>query len=260
MLVLLAAASIILPIALLVVWCIVNRWPWPEIIPTELTLRGLQRLFTGYSNTAQALIFSILFSLMIGIISTIIATMTARALTQYDFVGKKLVETLAFLPLVVPATVFAFGSHMLFLRMGLGNTAFAVALSHIIYTLPFSVRIMLDVTKASSDRYEQQARVLGAPPAAAFIHGTLPIITPGIISSLAVSFLISYTQYFLTVMLGGGKVKTLAIIVMPLITGSDRTISSAYSVMYILSTLLVFLLFQRISAIMSKRVGAQLAR
>ena len=251
----LAALAVALPVVLLVIWSFANRWPIPQLFPEAITFRGWQRLFSGYFNVWRVTVSSIGLSLFVGAISTLVATMSSRALCVYPFPGKGLIEAIAMLPIMVPATVFGMGSHILFIRLGLNHTLAAVVLCHLISTLPFAMRVMLETTRLVSDRLEEQARVLGASPLAAFWHGTLPAIAPGMISAWAVSFLFSYTQYFLTLLVGGGKVKTLAIIVMPLIEGADRTISSVYSLLYIASAAGVFAVLHGVSAMVANRAG-----
>ena len=43
---------------------------------------------------------------------------------------------------------------------------------------------------------------------------------------------------------GAGKVKTLALVMFPYLASGDRTIASAYGVVFIAATLAVFLLFE----------------
>ena len=254
----LAALAVLLPLVLLVCWGFVNRWPAPHLLPQTFSLRGWQRLFSGYLSVWRITASSMGLSLFVGGLSTVIAAMAARALCLYAIPGRRLVEGAAMLPILVPATVFGMGSHLLFIRLGLAGTVAAVVLCHLISTLPFALRVMLETTRMASRRMEEQARVLGAGLWAGFWHGTLPAIAPGLVSALAVSFLFSYTQYFLTLVVGGGKVKTLAMLVMPLIEGSDRTISSVYSLLFIASAAGVFWVLQGVSALVAKATGKQL--
>ena len=253
-----AAIAAALPLLLLVLWSLTNRWPAPLLFPEAFSGRGWQRLFSGYFNVGQIAAYSIGVSLLVGALSAAIAALASRALCLYAFPGKRLLETLAMLPVVVPATVFGMGSNLFFVRLGLGGSLTAVVLCHLIITLPFTLRIMLETTRLASFRLEEQARALGASPLAGFWHGALPALAPGLLSATAVAFLFSYAQYFLTLVLGGGKVKTLALLVMPLIGGSDRTISSAYSLLFILSAAGVFALLQGLAALAARYTGKQL--
>ena len=249
---------ILLPILLLLLWSFANRWPIPYLFPQTFTLRGWERLATGYFQIWQVMGASIFLSLMVGILAVLFATLAARAICLYRFPGRKWIEGLAMLPIIVPATVFGMGSYMVFIHLGVHHTLFAVIISHLIATLPFSLRIMIETTRMTSARLEEQARVLGANTFAGFWHGSLPALAPGLFSAWAIAFLFSYTQYFLTLLIGGGKIKTLSILVMPMIEGADQTISSVYSLVFIASAAGVFWILQGISAKVAKRTGKQL--
>ena len=254
----LALLAVLLPLGLLIVWSFANRWPMPDLLPRVLTLRGWERLFAGYADIWQVTAGSILMSLGVGAASTIIAAMAARAVCLYDFPGRQLFQGAAMLPIIVPPTVFGMGSQILFIRLGISNTVWAVVIGHLIITLPFAFRTMLETTRLISNRLEEQARVLGASPGAAFVHGSLPALAPGLVSSLAISFLFSYAHYFLTLLLGGGRIQTLTVLVLPLIRGSDRTLSAVYAIVFIASAMGVFLVLQAIAARIARAVGKQL--
>lgn len=253
-----AVLAVILPLTLLVFWSFTNRWPVPNLLPNVFSLRGWDRLLSGYFNIWQVMVSSIILSLVVGSLATLSAAMAARAVCFYEFRGKKLISGLAMLPIIVPVTVFGMGSHIFFIRLGINNTIGAVILGHLVITLPFAYRTMLETTRLTSRKLEEQARVLGASPGKAFIHGTIPVLAPGLISSLSVSFLLSFAQYFLTLIMGGGKVKTLAILIMPLIGGSDRTISSVFSLAFMGSAMIVFLFLQHLSIFVARAAGKQL--
>ena len=58
------------------------------------------------------------------------------------------------------------------------------------------------------------------------------------------SYILSFSQYFLTLLVGSGKVKTLALVMFPYLSSGDRTIASAYGVVFLAATLVVFFLFE----------------
>ena len=104
--------------------------------------------------------------------------------------------------------------------------------------------IMTDVTEAAGTRLEEQARVLGAGPFSTLVHVQLPLLLPGVLSASAMSYILSFSQYFLTLLIGGGAVKTLALTMFPYLASGDRTIASAYGVVFMVATLAVVLLFE----------------
>ncbi len=249
------AFSIIVALLVLTVWSFAGRWPWPGLLPKGFTLRGMEELFSKSSDILSVIASSVLLSLTVAFLATVIATMTARALVFYDFKGKELVSFATILPIIIPGTAFAMGVHVVFIYMGLADTFIGVVLVHLIYALPYTVNIMIDVTAITGNGLEIQSQVLGISPFRSFYHITLPLIMPGIISSVSMAYIISFSQYFITLMIGGGNVKTLSIVMVPFIQSGDRTIASSYALLFVLSTFIVFVLLE----ITIKRIAARLS-
>lgn len=236
---------VLFPLLILLIWSFTGLWPWPHLFPETFSFRAINELFGGYSSALKVLVSSVILSAAVAFLAISVSIPAARAIVFYDFWGRDLVKFIVLMPVIVPATAFAMGIDVLFMRIGLSDTVAAVILVHIILCLPYTVRIMTEVTEATGDKLEVQARVLGASPFKAFTNITLPIALPGIISSACMAFIVSFSQYFITLLIGGGNVITYAMFMFPYIQSGDRTIASAYSVLFILSTLIVFLFLDR---------------
>ena len=237
---------IFLPMGVVVLWSVTERWPWPLLLPESLSLRTLKELLTGSASLPKLLKSSITLGLTVALLSTVIGVLTARATELYRFRGKQLVRHGVFLPLLVPGTVFAMGIQITLIRLGLSDTLTGVILVHLIAAVPYCITIMTDVTAAVGSRLEEQAMVLGAGPFRAFFLVTLPSLLPGILSSVSMGFVMSYSQYFTTLMVGGGRVKTMALVLVPYIQSGDRALAAVYSVAFVGSALLVFFVFEGI--------------
>jgi putative spermidine/putrescine transport system permease protein len=237
--------SVIIPIGVIAVWSISSRWAWPSLVPESLSLRGINELFGGYSGALQVLGSSIVISLVVAALATIIGVMTARALVLYDFKGKGLLSFGTILPIIIPSTVFAMGVHVIFIRIGLADNVLGVVIVHLITSLPYSIKIMTDITAAFGNKLEEQASVLGARPRDILKDITLPCLLPGLITSSCMAYILSFSQYFITLIIGGGNVITFSMMMVPYLQSGDRTIASAYSMVFIISTLIVFIIFER---------------
>lgn len=235
---------VLLPLGVIVAWSFTASWPWPDLLPQQLSSRGLVELFLSRQGLGPVLAQSIAIALASALLATIIAACAARALAFHDFFGKELFRFATVLPFLIPSTVFAMGIQVLFIRAGLANTAVGVVIAHTIVALPYAIAIMSEVTIAAGQRLEQQARVLGASSLRTCLHVQIPQLLPGILSAASMVYIISFSQYFLTLLIGGGAVKTLATVMFPFLTSGDRTIASAYGLVFLLSTLMVFFLFE----------------
>ena len=247
---------IAVPIVILLLSCIVPRWSL--LAEGEFSLRGIEVLFEGGYDIWSVCGFSIALAMGVAVLSTFIATCTAWAVVHFNTRLRWIVEVLSFMPLLVPAVVFGMGINILFLSNGLGNSVFAVVVVQILCNVTFATKIMTDITEVAGDKLEQQARVLGANPITAFLNGVLPSLAPGIMSSIGLSFIGSNCQYFLTFLMSGGTVQTLATVVFPMVGKVDRMVSSTYAVLFVLVNAAFFLLFQAVSNKLVKRYGKNL--
>lgn len=257
---LVTAASILalVPFLLLVFRSFAGVWPSPELWPRAASLRGWSRIAADALGVRSVALFSLAFSLIIGALSSLIATAAARALTFYSFRGKGLLETLLLAPLVLPPTAFAVGFQTLRYRLGPAGGLTALALAHLACSLPFTVKALKTVTEAAGIEAESAARCLGAGPWRAFLHGSLPLLAPAMIHAWALGFLFSFSQYFLTLLVSGGTVKTLPLLIMPLIGGNDGNVSSAYALLFVLLTALTFGLLSLSARLLARALGKEL--
>lgn len=241
------AFFILLPMATLIIWVFTERWAWPDLIPQVFSDRAFREIFRRKTELIRVFMSSVMISLMVAFLSAIIGLMTARALAFYEFIGKKWISFFTILPLMVPGTVFAMGIQIAFIKLGWNNTIFGVVLVHLICSLPYAVRLLMDGMQAVGIKLEEQAKVLGANPMIAFWRISLPLLAPVILSAFSMSYVVSFSQYFLTLMIGGGNVKTFPMIMVPYLQSGNRNIACIYSVIFWGITLLIFGIFDRLA-------------
>lgn len=241
----LAVFLIVLPLIVLLLWGFSKRWPWPYIVPREYSLRGISYFLIGYSNSTKILLYSIFLSFVVTVITLIISIPAARALGLYEFKGKGFFKLLVLLPLIISPVAVGIGIQVLFIKIGLANTFLGVVLVHLIPCLPYGIRILTDVFEILGESMEFQARTLGASKLQTFFYVTLPLISPGIISAAGLVFIVSLSQYFLTFIVGGGNVITFSMLMFPFIQSGDRTIAAWYSIVFIVTTLILLVVMEK---------------
>ena len=218
---------VLVPLAVIAVWAFSTAWPWPGLLPRGFTSRGVELVLSGSQGAGlDCMALSVGIALASAAISTLAATCAARAICCYRWRGRGVFRFATLLPFLVPSTVFAMGVQVVFIQVGLAGTVPGVVLAHAVVSLPYAVAIMCDVTAAAGTRLEDAARTLGAGPLRAFTRVTLPLIAPGIVSSMSMCYIVSFSQYFLTLLVGSGQVKTFALVLFPYLAGGDRTVAS----------------------------------
>lgn len=237
---------LIFPILIMIIWSFAKLWPWPYLIPKELTLRSFKSLLKPGSEMLNTLLCSICLSMVVTLISTAISIPAAKALALYNFRWKRLINMLVLAPIIVPTVSVSMGIHLIFMRVGLANTFLGVVLVHLLPCLPYGIRILTDVFEIVGDKLELQGQVLGANRIQRFFHITLPMIMPGILSAGSMVFIVSFSQYFLTFLIGGGRIMTLPLVMFPYIQGGDRVMAASYSLVFLLTSLFFLLFLEKI--------------
>jgi putative spermidine/putrescine transport system permease protein len=105
--------------------------------------------------------------------------------------------------------------------------------------------VMAGIFANHDPAFEEQARSLGASPFQTFRHVTLPAILPGIIVGGLFAFLVSWSQYVLTLLIGGGRVITLPLLLFNYASAGRNDLTGAIGILYILPGILILLLTAR---------------
>lgn len=150
---------------------------------------------------------SLWISTLLGVISTIIAV-TFASLAAFGLVRGRpryglALEVLLLAPLTLPLVVWAIALLSIYAELGMNGTLPGLILAHVTITLPFAARIMIATFKEIDPRLEAAAKSLGAPPSAVLRRITLPLALPGLLSSTAIAFLVSFNDVVVTTLIAG---------------------------------------------------------
>jgi len=172
-------------------------------------IKGFTLKWYGELASADTLIQSLFNSLIVGSVAAIASTamglFAARAFVRYRFRGRDFSEGLVMLPLVVPGIIVASSMLVMFLSIGLKPSLTTVVLGHTFLALPFAVSIMKSAFDEFDQSLEEAAYDLGAGVLGTFRRVTLPIVAPGIVASLLVTFTVSFDEFVLAFFLSGNQ-------------------------------------------------------
>lgn len=241
----LIVALVLLPLLPQFVWSFAARWFFPDLLPQAWGLDAWRYLLSPSSRMVEALRNSTGLALLVTALSTAIGLPAARALGLHAFRGKAFVEWLILAPILVPPLVVTMGMNILFIRYGLAYTFIGVALIHLVPALPYFVLVMASVFAGYNVDLEATARTLGAPPWRVFVSVTLPAIAPGLSVAALFTFLVSWSQYITTVLIGGGQVVTLPMVLFPFVSSADHANAAAISLVFLAPALLALFLVAR---------------
>ena len=171
----------------------VNSFPKPFFPEFDL---GSLAFFAGFEGMLTALKNSALVAAMTMIMSILIGAPAGYALSRFEFRGKGLFRLLILLTRAFPLPLLALPLAVLFIRTGLDDTAFGLALVHTTLAIPFSVLITFSLFSGIPIELEEAAWTLGCNRVTAFTKVVLPLILPGITASAIFAFVISWNEVF----------------------------------------------------------------
>jgi putative spermidine/putrescine transport system permease protein len=245
--------GVLLPLLPLGVWSFARNWFFPNLLPQTWGLDAWRYVFSPSSRVGEGLLTSLSLAVVVVLLSVVVGLPAARVLGLRAFRGKRAVEWLIMLPIIVPTLVVAMGIQIVFIRYGLADTFAGVALVHLVPALPYFILVMASVFANYSVELEETARTLGASPLRTFWHITLPAILPGLVVASLFTFLVSWSQYVTTLLIGGGRIITLPMVLFPFISGASHARAAAISIVFVLPAILVLILTSRT---LSKEAGA----
>ncbi len=231
------------------------RWFYPQLFPTEISLRAWESIVASNSKVPEALLNSTILAVGVTLSSVIIGLPAARAMGLYSFRGKRVIEFLIISPTIVPGIAVAMGLNINFIRWGLSGNLLGVGLVHLVPVMPYVVLTLSGVFSNYNPEYEQQARSLGAGALATFWHVTLPAIFPGIVVASLFAYLISWSQYILTFLIGAGQVITMPVLLFSTASGSNNALTAAMSLVFVAPSILILILTARYLSGKSSAIG-----
>ncbi|MDO5528455.1 MAG: ABC transporter permease [Paracoccus sp. (in: a-proteobacteria)] len=159
----------------------------------------------GNASLRRAVGNSLIIAISTAVLATALGIFAARATTRYRFPAKGGIMGLVMLPLVLPEIIVAMSLLVVLLALGIELSLLTVILGHTLLCLPYTIAILSTAFNALDQSLEEAAYDLGETKIGAFRLVILPMVMPGIISSLLMSFTISLDEFIIAFFLAGSQ-------------------------------------------------------
>lgn len=167
--------------------------------------------------------------------ATVLGTLAAIGITWYKFFGKGYIQSISFLPMVLPEVIMGISLLIFFsgIKMSLGLLTIFIA--HTTFCMPF-VYLMVS---ARIDEFDysiiEASHDLGANEVQTLFRVILPAIMPGIISGFMMSVTMSLEDYVITFLVSGPGSTTLPLYVYSMIRFGVSPVINSLSFVLILA-------------------------
>ena len=210
---------------------------------TQPSLIWYKKLLFDSGDLWHALWNSLVVAFTSAAVSTILGAAASIGINWYKFPGKKFIQTLAYLPMVLPEIIIGISMVIFFSGVKLPLGLFTVFAAHTTFCLPF-VFLMVN---ARLDEFDfsilEASRDLGATERQTMIKVVIPAIMPGIMSGFLMAVTMSLEDFVITFFVAGPGATTLPLYVYSMIRfGVSPVINSLSFVMVLFTCLVAFIL------------------
>ncbi len=200
-------------------WIITSSFKSPEeiiststtIIPRSFTLEHYNKILFN-SDFFVYLKNSLIISFFSMIISIILSVSAAYGLHKLRFYGNKFVEYSLLVTYAFPGVILLIPIYLLFAKVNLLNSYFALIIVNVLFATPFSVWMLKAFFKLIPTEIEEAAYIDGASRFIVISKIIIPLAAPGIASIAIFCFIISWTEYlFASILISTDSLKTLPV-------------------------------------------------
>lgn len=140
------------------------------------------------------------------LLSTLLGAFAARAAARFAFPAKTGIMGLIMLPLVLPEIIIAVALLIMLNQLGLSLSLWTVVAGHVLICTPFAIAILSSAYRGLDRELEEASFDLGETRWGTFRRVTLPLVLPGVVSSLLITFTISLDEFIIAFFLTGTDV------------------------------------------------------
>lgn len=188
----------------------------------------------------EALFNSLTLAFFSCLSAAVIGTMGAVGMYERKSRLNEAVAMISLLPLMIPEIILGMVFLAVFSLMNLPFGMVTLVIAHTAFCIPY-VYSMVSARLCGMDRSLYEAALdLGASPFRAFWDVTFPMIRPGLLSGLMLSFAMSFDDVVISIFVTGPSVNTLPVkIYTALKTGVTPKINALAAVMLLVTAVLI---------------------
>jgi len=240
--------AVVLPVLGVVFRSLVTSWGPGVDLREVLTLGHYLEVFK-LPNLSRAVTNTLVVAALGGVLALGFYLLIALGIQRGGGYGRVL-DYLAGLPRAVPGIVMGLAFLWLFLFFKpiapLRNTLLALILAYTVVWMPYGVRLLTAALLQVGREVEEAARIAGASPVRAFLHGTLPLLKGGILTAWFLLFIQFVREYSTGVYLLTAGTEVLGAQIVALWGTGAVDVIAALATLQVLIVSAVFLLANRL--------------
>ncbi|MCR4940333.1 MAG: ABC transporter permease [Treponemataceae bacterium] len=206
---------------------------------TEFSLVWYKKLFCDSDDLWEAFLNSIIVALLSSAVATVLGTLAAIGINWYKFKGRMYIQTISFLPMVLPEVIVGVSTLIFFSGVHVPLGLFTIFAAHTTFCLPFVFLLVSARIEEFDFSIIEAAHDLGATDRQTMLKVIIPAILPGVLSGFMMSVTMSLEDFVITFFVSGPGSTTLPLYVYSMIRFGVSPVINALSFVVILATVLI---------------------
>lgn len=179
---------------------------------------------------------SLIVALATTLLAVLLGTLGAWLLYRYRFPAARWLQTMIYVPMIVPEVILGVSLLLLFVACGMELGYATIIISHVTFCFPFVLVAVQARLSGLDPGLEEAALDLGATPAQAFRLVLVPFLAPAIVAGALMAFTLSLDELIVTYFTASAGTRTLPLEIFGRIKkGLDPTLN-AVSTLFIVAT------------------------
>lgn len=173
-----------------------------RLIPQTITFERFRQIFASESSSDPAYVFrialknSFVIAACVTVLSLAVGTLAAYAFAQVRFRGKNTLMLLILFTYMLPPAAMILPLYRIYSRLGWLDKRWPLVILYLSFIVPFIIWVMQDFFGSISRSFEEAAQVDGATRLQTLLYIFLPIARPGAIATGILAFLMSWDEFF----------------------------------------------------------------
>ena len=173
-----------------------------KLIPDEITFDRFRQVFASENSSDPAYVFrialqnSFIIAAAVTILSLIIGTISAYAFAHVRFRGKNSLMLTILFTYMLPPVALIIPLYRIYNQLGWLDKKAPLVILYLSFIVPFIIWVMQDFFGSITKSFEEAAQVDGATRFQTLLYIFLPIARPGAIATGILAFLMSWDEFF----------------------------------------------------------------
>ncbi len=233
----LAGFICLFPILFLLLQSFAERWDYPRILPQTFSARAWQSVWSA-GHLGSSVVLSLTTSIAVGFCATATGFLTSRYIAYHPC--RRLFLFLAYVPFVMSPVILGTCLLFLFIKLGLADHLLGIIAAQGILAYGFAVVFFTRFWNARLRSIQDLVHTLGGGVWTAFRRVLIPLARGPLLVCFCQTFLISWFDYGLALIIGGGKIPTLTVRLFAFITEANVPLAAVSGLFLITPPIALF--------------------